>query len=162
MFDDSEEYKSELEKEWEDLDYDTRLLCAEYIFAKIVDQALDGGTYRYLIYDRLGFDMDAYCVLLQNGMTISNEFSLTLSANESKKMHNMKKAFYKYANEIPVQNSNGEYNKERFDLFNWYYAFIDLNKELASFEEKKKKWIEEIKERDAKIEELTKLLEGKE
>jgi len=59
-------------------DYDTKLAVTAWVMKHIVEHARDGGSYRYLIYDRLGFDMDAYGALLDDGMTISNEFDLNL------------------------------------------------------------------------------------
>lgn len=67
---------------WEDVvkncDYETKLAVTAWVMEKIVEHAKEGGSYRYLIYQRLGFDMDAYTVLLADGMTISNEFDLNL------------------------------------------------------------------------------------
>lgn len=58
-------------------DYDTRLAITAWACKHILDHARDGGTYRYLIYDRLGFDADAYGVLQENGaLEISNEFDI--------------------------------------------------------------------------------------
>ena len=59
-------------------DYDTKLAVTAWVMKHIVEHARGGGTYRYLIYDRLGFEMDAYGELLDDGMTISNEFDLGL------------------------------------------------------------------------------------
>jgi hypothetical protein len=42
----------------------------------IVEHAKSGGTYRYLIYTRLGFGPEAYVPLCDDGLTISNEFNL--------------------------------------------------------------------------------------
>lgn len=61
-----------------DCDYDTKLAITQWVMKHIVDHAKEGGSYRYLIYDRLGFNMDAYGALLDDGMTISNEFDLNL------------------------------------------------------------------------------------
>jgi len=59
-------------------DYETRLAIVAWVFKAIVDHAIEGGTFRYLIYDRLGFDVDAYVPLYSaGGMTISNEFDLS-------------------------------------------------------------------------------------
>lgn len=70
---------------WEDIvkncDYETKLAITAWVMEHIVDHAKEGGTYRYLIYDRLGFDLDAYGVLLDHGMTISNEFDLNMKDN---------------------------------------------------------------------------------
>lgn len=56
---------------------ETRLAVVRWAMKHIVDHAKEGGSYRYLIYDRLGFDMDAYAPLLESGMVISNEFSIS-------------------------------------------------------------------------------------
>ena len=56
---------------------ETRLAVVRWAMKHIVDHAKEGGSYRYLIYDRLGFDMDAYGVLQNAGaLEISNEFDL--------------------------------------------------------------------------------------
>lgn len=58
-----------------EVDYQSRLKVTEEIFRAVVDHASDGGSYRGLIYGRLGFQTDAYSPLyLAGGMTISNEF----------------------------------------------------------------------------------------
>jgi hypothetical protein len=57
--------------------YKMRLAVTAQVFEALVAHATEGGTFRYLIYDRLGFDVDAYTPLyLAGGMTISNEFDL--------------------------------------------------------------------------------------
>ena len=88
---DNETYMQELVDK---CDYDTKLAVTAWVMKHIVDHARDGGTYRYLIYDRLGFEMDAYGVLLSAGMTISNDFDLNtvpdareaLAANDHEKL----------------------------------------------------------------------------
>jgi len=73
--------KNEVE-EWaqkfvDESDYDTRLAITAWVMKNVVDHAEEGGSFRYLIYDRLGFDMDAYVPLYQaGGMTITNEFDI--------------------------------------------------------------------------------------
>jgi hypothetical protein len=58
-------------------DYETRLAITAQVFKAIVDHARESGTYRYLIYERLGFGPDAYVPLYEaGGMEISNEFEL--------------------------------------------------------------------------------------
>lgn len=60
-----------------EMDYDTKLAIVAWVFRKICDHARDGGSFRYLIYDRLGFDLDAYAILYEaGGMEISNHFDL--------------------------------------------------------------------------------------
>lgn len=58
-------------------DYDTKLAITAWVFEHIVNHAKQGGSYRYLIYSRLGFGPDAYVPLYEaGGMEISNEFDL--------------------------------------------------------------------------------------
>jgi hypothetical protein len=56
--------------------YAVKLAVTQWVMQKIVEHAKDPGSYRYLIYDRLGFDVDAYIPLANDGLTISNEFDL--------------------------------------------------------------------------------------
>lgn len=58
------------------VDYDTRLDIIKQVMDAIVEHAKEGGSYRTLIYGRLGLNTDAYGYLLASGMTISNEFIL--------------------------------------------------------------------------------------
>jgi hypothetical protein len=65
-----------------DIDYDTKLAVTEWVFKHIVDHGKEGGSFRYLIYNRLGFGPDAYVDLYTaGGMTITNEFDLSLKDN---------------------------------------------------------------------------------
>lgn len=62
---------------WFKLSYTQRLAATAVIFETICQHARSEGTFRYLIYDRLGFNTDAYAVLYgAGGMNISNNFSL--------------------------------------------------------------------------------------
>ena len=74
-----EAYK-ELEKDQEEivnkLDDETKIAVTRWVFKHVVNHAKDGGSYRYLIYDRLGFGMEAYVPLCEDGMTISNDFDI--------------------------------------------------------------------------------------
>lgn len=55
-------------------DYDTRLEIAAWVISKIDEHGLAPGSFRYLIYDRLGFGPDAYVPLFEaGGMNITNE-----------------------------------------------------------------------------------------
>ena len=67
-----------LDKIVEECDNETKLAITRWVMKHIVDHASEGGSYRYLIYERLGFDMDAYVPLCEHGLTISNEFDLNL------------------------------------------------------------------------------------
>lgn len=62
--------------------YNMRLAVTAWVFAAIVAHARDRGTFRFLIYDRLGFGPDAYLPLYDaGGMDISNDFDLTGTAS---------------------------------------------------------------------------------
>lgn len=64
--------------------YETRLAVVAWAMQHIVEHARDGGTFRYLIYERLGFGPEAYVPLYQaGGMEISNEFHLPSAAGGS-------------------------------------------------------------------------------
>jgi len=68
------ERENELDKLAETCDYDMKLAVTKWIFKHIAAHGAEGGSYRYLIYDRLGFDADAYAPLCSDGLFISNEF----------------------------------------------------------------------------------------
>lgn len=54
-------------------DYQTRLAVAAWVFKALNEHMREGGTYRYLIYHRLGFAEDAYVPLYEaGGMNLSN------------------------------------------------------------------------------------------
>lgn len=59
--------------------YETKLAVTAWVFEHLVAHAhTSEGTFRYLIYNRLGFDADAYLPLYNaGGMLISNQFDLT-------------------------------------------------------------------------------------
>lgn len=59
-------------------DDETKLAVTAWVMKHIVDHAREGGSYRYLIYNRLGFGVDAYVPLCNDGLTISNEFDLDM------------------------------------------------------------------------------------
>ena len=62
------EYISKGENVFKNLDYDDRLALMAYITRVLYNHMKEGGTYRYLIYDRLEFDMDSYAVLQLAGL----------------------------------------------------------------------------------------------
>ena len=70
----------DIDKEYADMvewcDHDMKLAVTKWVMKHIVEHAKEGGSYRYLIYDRLGFGPEAYAPLCSDGMTISNEFDL--------------------------------------------------------------------------------------
>ena len=71
------------EKIWVSLDLETQLAAAAFVIRKIVDHGREGGTFRYLIYDRLGFGPEAYVPLyMAGGMHIANDFDLNKTEEE--------------------------------------------------------------------------------
>jgi hypothetical protein len=47
----------------EECDYTLKLAITQWVFRKIVEHRQRSGSYRYLIYDRLGFEANAYATL---------------------------------------------------------------------------------------------------
>jgi hypothetical protein len=66
-----------LEDTLKEVSYDHKLAVTQWVFKHLVEHAKEGGSYRHLIYQRLGFDIDAYIPLCDDGLTISNEFTLS-------------------------------------------------------------------------------------
>jgi len=76
---------------FENIDYDelvskydneTKLDIAAWVISKIDEHGKNPGSFRYLIYDRLGFDFDAYVPLyLAGGMNITNELDYSYREN---------------------------------------------------------------------------------
>ena len=60
-------------------DYQTKLDIATWVISKIDEHGNSPGSFRYLIYDRLGFGPDAYVPLYEaGGMNITNELDYEL------------------------------------------------------------------------------------
>lgn len=58
---------------WDALTYDQRLAATAEVFEAICEHAKSSGSFRYLIYNRLKFNHDAYsCLYAAGGMAISN------------------------------------------------------------------------------------------
>ena len=70
----------DIDKEYADMaewcDPEMKLAVTKWAMKHIVDHAREGGSYRYLIYDRMGFGAEAYAPLCSDGLTISNDFDL--------------------------------------------------------------------------------------
>lgn len=62
-------------------DPEVKLAVVKWAMKHIVEHAKQGGSYRYLIYERMGFGPEAYVPLCSDGLTISNEFDLNLKDN---------------------------------------------------------------------------------
>lgn len=70
------EIDAEYAKMADECDPELKLAVTKWVMKHIVEHAKEGGSYRYLIYDRLGFGPEAYAPLCSDGLTISNEFDL--------------------------------------------------------------------------------------
>lgn len=65
---------SDIDSKVEKYDNQTKLDIAAWVISKIDDHGNDPGSFRYLIYDRLGFGPEAYVPLYEaGGMNITNE-----------------------------------------------------------------------------------------
>lgn len=77
-------------------DYQTKLDIAAWVISKIDEHGAEGGSFRYLIYERLGFGPDAYVPIYEaGGMNISNELDYDAIPNlrkivEEEKIDNLK------------------------------------------------------------------------
>jgi hypothetical protein len=58
-----------------------KLAVVAWAMKHIYEHAHEGGTYRYLIYKRLGFTEEAYIPLCTHGLLISNEYDMTKKIN---------------------------------------------------------------------------------
>ncbi len=68
-------YSDYMRETWEKTDNDVKLALTAYVFRQLTEHMKEGGSYRYLIYDRLGFGPEAYTALYVNGgMDLSNAF----------------------------------------------------------------------------------------
>jgi hypothetical protein len=61
-----------------------KLAVTRWVFKHIAAHGAESGSYRYLIYDRLGFEADAYAPLCSDGLFISNEFDAEALPNARK------------------------------------------------------------------------------
>lgn len=65
----------------ETCDYNTKVALAGWVFGHVLAHAKVRGSYRGLVYERLGFGPDAYAHLLDCGaLEISNTYDLVQSA----------------------------------------------------------------------------------
>jgi hypothetical protein len=68
---------TEFEQIERDCDYRTKLVIAGWVFKHVLAHAREGGSFRGLIHERLGFGVDAYAYLHEcGGLEISNEFDI--------------------------------------------------------------------------------------
>jgi hypothetical protein len=58
-----------------------KLAVTKWVMKHIAAHGAEGGSYRYLIYERLGFGPNAYAPLCNDGLFISNEFDANALPN---------------------------------------------------------------------------------
>lgn len=124
-----ETYADSERRTWESLEYQQRLAAAAFVIRAICAHANEGCTFRHLIYDRLGFDPDAYSALhMAGGMTISNEFVLGGDVSEEDDAHAA--LVEKWANSVMPAPS-----KERSAALSAAWRFRDVLSALAKQDE---------------------------
>lgn len=68
---------------------ETKLAVVAWVFERLIEHAQEGGTFRYLIYNQMGFGPEAYLPLyLAGGMTISNALDLEAEKQAQEKLSN--------------------------------------------------------------------------
>ena len=73
------EFDPELQKLVDACDPDTKLAIAAWVISKVDDHGNGGGSFRYLIYNRMGFGPEAYVPMYEaGGMNITNELDYSL------------------------------------------------------------------------------------
>lgn len=76
-------WKEKHDKIWADMTEEQRLAAADVIFRAIDAHAREGGSMRYLIYDRLGLSSGSYRTMYCAGaMNVSNIYKLKSGGEE--------------------------------------------------------------------------------
>lgn len=115
---------------WEDIPYAYRMAATAYVMKAICEHAEEGGSFRHLIYDRLGFDLDGYGPLYEaGGMIISNEFILGAREVTAEDKH-LSKLVYDWAMGVMPAPS-----EERTRALNAAYRFMSALEELSKMDE---------------------------
>lgn len=122
---------------WESLSEDQQLDILYYVGQKLVEHAVEGGSYRYLLYERLGLSMAAYCHLLDSYMTISNEFVIAKPVEENQLFSDFKEIIDK----IPAYLSKEDevkfnFNTDRGFAYNFFFMIREMNNSLSIQEER--------------------------
>lgn len=76
------EFDPELQKLVDACDPVTKLAVAAWAISKVDDHGVGGGSFRFLIYERMGFGPEAYVPMYEaGGMNITNELDYELRPN---------------------------------------------------------------------------------
>ena len=91
-------YAADCEKYWDSLSYDDKLMAFSSVVKRIVKGDLkDRGTYRYVLYDVFGFDMDSYGIGMQCGYMALHNSVVDIDELEQLKRENKElKSLLKY------------------------------------------------------------------
>ena len=83
------EFDPELQKLVDACDPVIKLAVAAWAISKVDDHGVGGGSFRFLIYERMGFGPEAYVPMYEaGGMNITNELDYDLRANIGEIMKN--------------------------------------------------------------------------
>ena len=66
-----EELDKKMREEWDNIDYEKKILLTRFVFKALLENDNKEGSYRNLLYDYLQLDNDSYSFLLP-GMEVSN------------------------------------------------------------------------------------------
>lgn len=121
------------------VDEDTRIAIAAGVLSAVRDHAREGGSFRHLIYERMGFSEAAYVpLLLAGGMDISNEFLMLAHPESSPGID----ALQEFASKAPMAphptltRADGSPipwpTEERLRLFAALHEFRDLQAALLA------------------------------
>lgn len=103
--------------------YDTRLAVTCWAMTHIYAHAKEGGSYRTLIYDRLGFGPDAYApCMFADGLNISNELCALGASEHDQKLA---QAIDDAADALPV-------GEQRDTLLAAYFRFTEMAAHVAA------------------------------
>ena len=91
-------YAADCEKYWDSLSYDDKLMAFSSVVKRIVKGDIkDRGTYRYVLYDVFGFDMDSYGIGMQCGYMALHNSIVDIEELEQLKRENKElKSLLKY------------------------------------------------------------------
>lgn len=121
------------------VDEGTRIAVAAGVLSAIRDHAIEGGSFRHLIYERMGFSEAAYLpLLLAGGMDISNEFLMLAQPDKSPAID----ALQELASKAPMEphptltRADGSAvlwpTEERLRLFSALHEFRDVQAALLA------------------------------
>ena len=115
-----EQYKAEATELWNNLSYDDRLKVFYHVVSKIHESdVVERGSYRYCLYEKFSFDMDAYTLGLDAGyMDLHNIIYDGCDYGE-----------FKFAKNITIKNDDGEFS---FEFPDSHYLDFDFDKETET------------------------------